>query len=73
MAPAESVSVETKIGSVKGIPTALMGWVVVAGIAAFMTWQTCISFNGKLDRLIDISQRQLIVMERIIDRLPAIK
>lgn len=67
-----SVTLETKIGSVRGIPSALMGWIVVAGIAAFMTWQTTVTVNTKLDKIIDISQRQLVVMEKLVDRLPAL-
>ena len=64
---------ETKVGTLKGIPTSLLGWVCVASIAGFLLWQMTVGMSGKLDRLIDLHARQTTLLERILDKLPVSK
>lgn len=66
---AEGINLETKYGTIKGIPAQQLGWAGMALIAAFLVYQLSMNFNTKLDKMVESQNRTANSIERLIDLL----
>ena len=65
----DTVNLDTKYGSVHGVPTPVLGWCATAIIATYLVFNLANTVSTKLDRMIESQTRATLAMERIVDRI----
>jgi large-conductance mechanosensitive channel len=64
-----TLEVKTPVGALKNVPMSLLGWLVVAGLAAFLVVKMTGSFEDKLTRMSEEMPVQTTILKEIRDAL----
>ena len=64
-----TLEVKTPVGALKNVPASLLGWLVVAGLAAFLVFKMTGSFEQKLGKMADEMPVQTTILREIHEEL----